>query len=99
MGLFPESIANKGKEVTSKVAPVHHMKAYGGRRGRAPLILNLDSRGEWSTPLPGHFTLGKSPNTHLIECSVAPETAQTFCRTENVLPPRGIETRIVRPVA
>jgi hypothetical protein len=39
VGLFPESITNKGEEETSKVIPFHHMKAYSGSRGTAPLIL------------------------------------------------------------
>ena len=34
----------KKKEVISKVIPVHGMKAYRGRRGIAPLILNLGNR-------------------------------------------------------
>jgi hypothetical protein len=31
---------------TGKVVPVHGVKAYRGKRGRAPFILNLDE-GEW----------------------------------------------------
>ena len=39
-----------------KVVPVHAMKTYGGSRGIAPLILNLDTRREWFSSRPGHFT-------------------------------------------
>ena len=43
-----------------KFVPVHAMKAYMGNRGTAPLILNLLlDGGEWSTPGPPRFTLGK----------------------------------------
>jgi len=35
---------NKGKDV---VIPVYNIKAYRGRIGIAPLILNLDIRYQW----------------------------------------------------
>jgi hypothetical protein len=43
-----------------KVVPVHAMKAYGGRRGIAPLILNLSvDGGEWLSSHLGQFTTRK----------------------------------------
>jgi hypothetical protein len=42
---------------TSKVVPVHTMKPYTGRRGIAPLILNLGTGGgQWSTSRLGRST-------------------------------------------
>jgi len=34
----------------------HSMKAYSGKRGTVPLILNLDTGGERSTSRPGRFS-------------------------------------------
>jgi len=62
-------------------------------------VTSTQVRREWSTPRPGRFTLGKNPNTHFTECSVASEAVQTFCRRENVLTPPGFELRIVQHVA
>jgi hypothetical protein len=48
--------------VQCKVFPVHAMKAYTGRRGRALLILNLGTRfKEWLTSRPGRFTRNQKP--------------------------------------
>jgi len=47
----------KGK---SKAVPVHAKKAYRGRPGIAPHILNVGAvRGEWSTSRHGFFTREK----------------------------------------
>ena len=40
-----------------KVVPVHTMKAYRGRRGIGPLILNLSTRWKWVA----NFTSRKEP--------------------------------------
>jgi hypothetical protein len=45
-----------------KVFPVHDMQAYRGRRGMAPLILNLDNR--WTSVvafMSWTFSPGKEP--------------------------------------
>jgi len=42
--------------------PVYAMKAYRGRRGIAPLILNLSvDGGKWLSSHLGHFTPRKEP--------------------------------------
>ena len=52
---WPGDSALESTTNTCKVVPVHALKAYGGRRGIAPLILNLGTRWRWVvsfTPLP-----------------------------------------------
>ena len=48
-----------------KVVPVHSIKAYRGRRGIAPLILNIGTKWKSSTSRPGRFTTGKQPQYSL----------------------------------
>ena len=65
------------------------MKAYRGRRGTAPLILNLTVvGGEWLI----HFS-GNKP----VSIQYAPgrdsETAKSFWREEKLFIPTGIGTR------
>jgi len=45
--------------VKSEVFLVDTMKAQRDSRARAPLILNLDTRCEWTTPRPDRFNPGK----------------------------------------
>ena len=53
------SSTNKSR---GEVFLVHTMKEYKGRRGTAPLILNLVLHGgEWLISRPDRFTPGKAP--------------------------------------
>jgi hypothetical protein len=59
--LYALAVLPLAKDYAIKVVlPVHTMKAYGGSRGMAPVILKLTTDGgEWLTSGPGRFTLGK----------------------------------------
>jgi hypothetical protein len=49
-----------------KIVLVHHIKAYGGHTGIAPLILNLSTRWRWIASRCGCFTQGKNLVTYRI---------------------------------
>jgi len=45
--------------------PVNSMKIYKDHRGVSPLILNLDTRWEWSTSRSAHYMLGERTQTRI----------------------------------
>ena len=70
-----------------KVVPVHAMKAYGGSRGIAPLILNLDTRREWFS---SHPSTSRTPGPNEYEDGWAPEPIWTFWKRDKSVASAGI---------
>ena len=69
----------------------HAVKAYGGRRGTAPLILNLGTRGVWSNSCPCRFNPGRLG---------VPQRWSGGCGEEIILlRPPGFECCNVQPAA
>jgi pentatricopeptide repeat protein len=64
------------------------MKAYNGRKGISPLILNLATHAcEWSHSSPKSFTPGKTappPNTHLIADWLSSGVANSTVHKTNI---------------
>jgi hypothetical protein len=84
-----------------KVVPVHAMQAYRGRRGIAPLILNLSVDGvEWLSSHLGYFT-PRERTTVLIEQEAqwTVEPVWTFWSIKYLLLLLGFESWTVQPVA
>jgi len=83
---------------THVVLPVHAMKGHRGKRGIAPLILNLDTRRGSVvnfTPRP-LFSWERTPIPAEKDAGWAPEPVWSFWR--NLLPLPGFGPRTVQPV-
>jgi hypothetical protein len=81
----------EGWDKKEKVAPVHYIKAYRGRRGRGPLILNLGASRIWA----GNMLRPPCP-MEIIPALIVKECVLVL---ELFLPVTGFERRIVQPVS
>ena len=71
------------------------MKPHRGRRGTAPLILNLGTDGgQWSTSRLGRST----PVLTEEEAGCAPQPVSKFCGRDNLLHLPEFEPRTFKPV-
>jgi hypothetical protein len=75
---------HKGKK---NGVPVKAMKAYRGRKGIAPLILNFGTTGKWEPRYPLYRRMGRLQSR-----------SGCFGEDSNILPLSGFEPRIVQPV-
>ena len=86
---FKPRCRNKKRKV-----PIHTMKAYGGNRGTAVLILNLGARRERMLNITPRPLSVLKRNSGLLEQGVwwAPDPVWTTCRTEKPNAFAGIRT-------
>lgn len=84
-----------GKVKKSEVIPSHSIEAYDGSKGIAPLIFDLSTLCEWSSPCSSHMTHTaieyRAGWTQLL--------VWMFCKKENLIPVPGFEHQTIRPVA
>jgi hypothetical protein len=74
--IYLSSVEVKGK---SKFVPIHAMKAYRGRKGTTPLILNLGVRWRWVFTFMPQWMRFQCPFNRRL--GPAPHPVSTFWRT------------------
>lgn len=78
------------------------MKAYRGRRGRAPLIPNfsISRKRVVNFTLRSIYTRGNNPNTHVLGDWKGPGSGRNVLEKRKIFLPRlGFELQIAHPVA